>query len=331
MCTAVSYKTKNAYFGRNMDLEYSYEEQVVITPRKFPLAFRFQRSLQTHYAIIGMAYVQEEYPLYYDAMNEKGIGMAGLAFWGNAVYAEKREEKDNVAPYEFIPWVLSQCATMEEVRTLLSDLNLVNAAFSEQLPNSPMHYMISDGEESLVVEPMEDGLHIYENEIGVLTNNPPFPFQKMNLRNYRQLSRKEQPATFAEGVPLDTYSRGMGAIGLPGDLSSQSRFVRAAFVRGNSVAGDSERESVQQFFHILTSVEQQKGCVLLENGKYEYTIYSSCCSLSTGIYYYTTYDDRAITAVELHREELDDGRLKKYPLKNGEQGWGQRQSTDSLI
>lgn len=314
MCTAVSYKTKNAYFGRNMDLEYSYEEQVVITPRRFQFDFRFQEPLQTQYAIIGMAYVQQGYPLYYDAMNEKGIGMAGLAFWGNAVYREKSEEKDNVAPYEFIPWILSQCATMKEVRTLLCNLNLVNVAFSEQLPNSPMHYMISDGEQSLVVEPMEDGLHIYENEIGVLTNNPPFPFQKMNLRNYRQLSRREQKTTFAEGIPLDSYSRGMGAIGLPGDLSSQSRFVRAAFVRGNAVAGDSEWESVQQFFHILTSVEQQKGCVLLENGKYEYTIYSSCCSLSTGTYYYTTYNNRDIRKVKLGKEDREGTELKKYPL-----------------
>lgn len=309
MCTAISYKSKTAYFGRNLDLEYSYEESVVITPREFPLPFRFKKAKNTHYAMIGMAYVKDGYPLYYDAMNEKGIGMAGLAFEGNAVYQKVEEGFDNVAPYEFIPWVLAQCATMEEVIELLARLRLVDVSFSEELPNSPLHWMISDGVKSIVVEPLAEGVRIYENTIGVLTNNPPFPYQILNLSNYMRLTKKRPETTFADDLDLEVYSRGMGGIGLPGDLSSQSRFVRAAFVRLNSVQGETEEESVNQFFHILTSVEQQKGCVLLENGKYEYTLYSSCCSLARGIYYYATYEDRAVKAVDMKQEEFRGNRL----------------------
>ena len=110
----------------------------------------------------------------------------------------------------------------------------------------------------------------------------------------------------------------MGAIGLPGDLSSQSRFVRVAFVKMNSVSGEDENESVNQFFHILNSVDQQRGCCQLDDGKYEITIYTSCCNATKGIYYYTTYDNHQITAVDMHKENLDGDSLIRYSLIKGE-------------
>ena len=110
----------------------------------------------------------------------------------------------------------------------------------------------------------------------------------------------------------------MGALGLPGDLSSPSRFVRAAFVRANARSERTEDANVSQFFHILTSVEQQRGCCELEGGKYEITLYTSCCNADKGIYYYTTYGNHQITAVDMHREDLDGTRLVRYPLVQGE-------------
>lgn len=111
----------------------------------------------------------------------------------------------------------------------------------------------------------------------------------------------------------------MGAIGLPGDLSSQSRFVRTAFVKMNSVSEDGELESVSQFFHILNSVDQQRGCCNLGNDKYEITIYTSCCNATKGIYYYTTYDNHQITAVNMNKENLEGDKLIRYPLIKEEQ------------
>jgi choloylglycine hydrolase len=106
----------------------------------------------------------------------------------------------------------------------------------------------------------------------------------------------------------------MGAIGLPGDLSSASRFVKATFTKLNSLSGPGEVESVTQFFHILRSVAQQRGCVHLGGDKYEYTIYSSCCNTDTGTYYYTTYEDQMLRAVNLRAENLDGTDLISYPL-----------------
>lgn len=314
MCTAISYKTKDHYFGRNLDLEYSYEETVTITPRNYSFSFRKVSDMKTHFAIIGMAYVRDNYPLYYDATNEKGLSMAGLNFPGNAVYLKEKEGMDNIAPFEFIPWVLGQCETVLDAKDLLSNTNLVKVHYSKELPLSPLHFIVSDKECSIVVEPVEEGLRISENPIGVLTNNPPFAFQMFQLNNYMRLTKKEPINTFAKSIPLEAYSRGMGGLGLPGDLSSSSRFVRAAFVKMNSISRESEEESVSQFFHILGSVEQQRGCVQVGNGDYEYTIYSSCCNTEKGIYYYKTYGNNQITAVDMHQENLEGVQLASYPL-----------------
>ncbi len=316
MCTCLSFQTKDHYFGRNLDLEYSYQESVTITPRNYPLLFRQKAALASHYAIIGMAYVQDNYPLYYDATNECGLSMAGLNFPHYAYFEEpKKDEKDNIAPFEFIPWVLGQCRDLSEAKTLLSRLRLVNLAYSPKLPITPLHWMIASKEGSLVIESVAEGLKVYENPVGVMTNNPPFPLQLFRLNDYRALSCESRPNTFSPNLLLEEYSRGMGAMGLPGDLSSSSRFVRVAFTKMNSVSPEDEGSSVSQFFHILGSVEQQRGCCRLGENSYEITIYSSCCNTDKGIYYYHTYDNSTIHAVDLHVENLDATNLMSYALK----------------
>ena len=319
MCTAATYRTKDFYFGRTLDYEFSYGEEITVTPRNYPFSFRYLPEKREHYAIIGMAHVEEDYPLYYDAVNEKGLGMAGLNFVGNAVYGEVREGKENVAVFELIPYILSQCENTEEARELLGKIQITDTRFKEQLPNGSLHWIIADEKEAITVESVTEGLKIYENAPGVLTNNPPFPLQMFQLNNYMQLSSRQPENLFSDQLSLETYSRGMGALGLPGDLSSASRFVRVAFTKLHARSGEGEADSVGQFFHILGSVEQTRGCCELENGKYEITIYTSCCNATKGIYYYTTYTNRQITAVDMHREKLDGTELIRYPMLEEEQ------------
>ena len=319
MCTAATYKTKDFYFGRTLDYEFSYGDEVTITPRNYPFHFREKGDIDSHYAIIGMAYVAENYPLYYDAINEKGLGVAGLNFVGNADYKERVNGKDNITQFEFIPWILSQCGTVKEAKDLIEKMNFLNEPFNDKLPLAQLHWIISDSKESITVESVKDGIKVYKNPVGVLTNNPPFDKQMFELNNYMYLSPKSPENTFAPGLNLERYSRGMGAIGLPGDLSSQSRFIRVAFTKMNSISGEGEKESVSQFFHILNSVDQQRGCCELEDGKYEITIYTSCCNTNKGIYYYTTYDNHQITAIDMHKENLNGNELIRYPLIKEEQ------------
>ncbi|MDE6767894.1 MAG: linear amide C-N hydrolase, partial [Eubacterium sp.] len=207
----------------------------------------------------------------------------------------------------------------KEACNLVEKINLLNTPFNDKLPVAQLHWIISDSEESVTVEAVKEGIKVYDNPIGVLTNNPPFDMQMFALNNYMSLSVKSPNNTFAKDLNLKQYSRGMGGIGLPGDLSSQSRFVRVAFIKMNSISGDGEKESVSQFFHILNSVDQQRGCCDLGDGKYEISIYTSCCNTNKGIYYYRTYDNHQITAVDMNRENLNDDKLIRYSLITEEQ------------
>lgn len=314
MCTAATYKTKDFYFGRTLDYEFSYGETITITPREFELSFKNLNNIKKHYAIIGMAHVINDYPLYYDAVNEMGLGMAGLNFVGNAHYNNNLDNLDNVCQFEFIPWILSQCKNVDEAIKLIKRINLTNTQFNDKLPLAMLHWIIADKDKCITVESTIEGIKIFDNPIGVLTNNPPFDMQMANLNNYINLSPKDPKDSFLRGYDLKKYSRGMGAIGLPGDLSSQSRFVRVAFTKMNSKSLDTENESVSQFFHILGSVCQQRGCCELKENEYEISIYTSCVNTQKGIYYYKTYDNHQISAVDMNKENLDSNKLINYDL-----------------
>ena len=313
MCTAITYRTKDHYFGRNLDLHYHYREAVTVTPRNYPLRFRCGAKLDHHYALIGMATVEGGYPLYYEATNEKGLSMAGLNFPVSARYLPPRDGAVNIAPFEFIPWILGRCANTDQAEEALSGLRLVDIPFSDELPLTPLHWMICDRERSIVVEPMSDGIRIFHDPVGVLTNEPPFDHHLCRLTDYMGLSPASPRDLFSKTHRLTPYSNGMGAMGLPGDYSSSSRFVRACFVKLNSVSEKDETSSVIQFFHILSSVAMPRGCVRTPKGN-EITRYSSCCDTDRGIYYYTTYDAPQIAGIDMHREDLDGKGLSLYPI-----------------
>ncbi|MBQ9097222.1 MAG: choloylglycine hydrolase [Clostridia bacterium] len=313
MCTAISVTNGNHYFGRNLDYEHTFGEKITITPRNYKFCFENGTEIKNHPAIIGMALPVDNYPLYFDAVNEAGLGVAGLNFPENAVYMKKDSVKENVASFELIPWILCQCKTVSEAEKLLKNINITDESFNEKMPPSPLHWIISDKEKSITLEQTKEGAKIYENPVGVLTNNPPFDWHMYNLANYMNVSSDEPENRFSDKINLIPYSRGMGGIGLPGDLSSMSRFVRACFTKLNSVYSKTETEIVGQFFHILYSVYQQKGCAKVGKG-YEITNYSSCCNTDTGIYYYTTYNNLSINAVDMHKENLDFDKLIVYDL-----------------
>lgn len=320
MCTAIAHTDGDFYFGRTLDYEHDFGEEIVITPRNFPLYFHRQQPLLSHYAMLGMAAVAEsplsrnEYPLYFEAVNEYGLGMAGLNFVGNAVYLPITGDGCELAPYELPLYLLAQCKTVAEAKTLLQGVKLINLPFSPQFPLSHTHYLLSDKYSSFTLESTAEGLQIYENPVGVLTNNPPFPQQMLHLADFQGLTNEPAENRWCKGVELYSYSRGMGALGLPGDVSSGSRFVRAAFTKNCALHRETEQQRVSQFFHILGTVEQVKGvCKLSENG-YECTQYTTCYNASRGILYYTTYDCPRIRAVALSNEELDAQALVRYSL-----------------
>lgn len=313
MCTAVSYKPHRHYFGRNLDLERGYGEEIVITPRNFPLRFRKVEPQTHHFAMIGAAAVADNFPLYFEATNEKGLSVAALNFPQNAHYYDCSEGKENVASFELIPYLLGSCESVSYARQLLESVNVINLSFSDKLPASPLHWLIADKTESIVLECTEEGMKIYDNPFDVLTNNPTFDFHLTNINNYMSLHEGSAINRMDPDSSLSNYSLGMGAMGLPGDFSSASRFVKAVFVKEKSRCGEDEESAVNQFFHILQSVAMPLGCVMLPSGDYEYTRYSCCCT-DTGVYYFTTYDSPSIQSVDMNSTNLDGSQLSCRPM-----------------
>ena len=319
MCTCISLKTRDCYFGRNLDLESRFGEKVVITPRNYEFKLKRGETFKTKYAMIGMATVVESYPLYAEASNEKGLSMAGLYFPDYAYYKNEEEGKINITPFELIPWALGNFETIEELKPVLENVNLINISFSDKLPLTALHWMISDKKDCIVLEQTKEGLKIYSNPVGVLTNNPPFSYHLTNLNNYLNLTPNFAENRFSNKIELDAYGNGMGALGLPGDNSPSSRFIRAAFNKLNSACDSDEKGSVSQFFHILDSVSMVRGTTITKNKNYDITNYSCCINITKGIYYYKTYDNHQITAIRMNENNMNSKKLDIYELIEKEQ------------
>lgn len=316
MCTSIALNDKDFYFGRNLDLEYRFGEKIVITPRNFQFRFRHREPIACHFAIIGMANVTEGQPLYAEAANEKGLCIAGLNFPGNARYNDfPVSGKENICAFELIWRILSTCENVSEAENVLKNAAIVSTPFRSDMPSAPLHWHIADKERSIVFETTKSGAEIYENPVGVLTNNPPFDYHLTNLRNYINVSAKSPENRFSGSLDIKPYGQGMGALGLPGDSSPASRFVRAAFCKTNLPKFESDEETVCHFFRILDNAAMVKGTVTTPKGEHDYTTYSCCINASKGIYYYKTYENININAVSLFKEDLDKNELTVFELQ----------------
>jgi len=317
MCTSIAFKKYDFYFGRNMDIDYSFGEKIVITPRNYPFNFRYAGNLKNHYAIMGMAAVSNNYPLYAEAVNEKGLCIAGLNFPENAFYSsDNKPDKFNIAVFEIIPWILGKCSCISEARTLLKKTNLISEPLSNKIPAASLHWHIADKNYSIVLESTNNGMHIYDNPVNVLTNNPPFDFQMTNLCQYTNLNVKLFENCLIKKSGLKPFGKGLGSFGLPGDFSPASRFVKASYMLANSICGNSEYEKISQFFHILDSVSVVNGSIESENNTFYYTRYFCCINADKGIYYYKTYNNNQISAINMFNADIDSISLTEFDIDN---------------
>lgn len=322
MCTCMALRENGFYFGRNMDMEDGFGERVVVVPRHLPFSFRMAGKIDRHYAMIGMAAVAEGYPLFADAMNERGLCMAGLHFPGNAYYEEEpMTDRTNLAPFELIPYLLGKCATVEEAEEELSRIRLVSLPFSEKLPLTPLHWFLADRERSIAIEPMRSGQLVFDDPAHVLTNNPPLSYHLANLQQYGNLT----DGPLLTHTPLGEFciapfGFGLGSVGLPGDYSSPSRFVKAAYLARTSVCPSNADEVtyVLQMFRLLGAVAPPRGSVRNDRGECHLTTYSCCMDVGRGAYFYTTESNLTPTAIrfstfDLTRDTMVEFSLRKRP------------------
>ena len=311
MCTAMTFNADSFYFGRTLDYDVSFNNQIIILPRNYNLNFTNSLSVKTHSAIMGNGITVDGYPLLFEGVNESGLCVAALNFSANAVYDKPQDNKENIASFEFITYILSTCISVSGAHTKLLGVNITDKAFSEKLPPSPLHFIIADKKDCITVESTKDGLKIYENPVGVMTNDPPFDVQLFALNNYTNLSCYNPQNKVFVGFEAKCFSRGMGALGLPGDYSSPSRFIRTAFIKNHLSFKD---DNVAQFFKALDSVTVPSGIVITENGKEQETQYTCCIDASRLLYYYVTKENRQISAVALQSENLDGENMITYPI-----------------
>ncbi len=307
MCTAISDVSLGRHlFGRTLDLECSYGEQITIAPSQFIFNFKYEKKIDTHSTIIGTAHVSYGHPLFYDAINGDGLAVAALNFPHFAHYSESVGKRSHaVASYELLPWVLCKCKSVDEAKKLLSDTDVTADSFSDELPPTPLHWLIADKSGAIVAEPLQDGLHIIDDPLGVLTNSPPFEHQLLRLQEIIGISPHTPRNTLCPELEIKPYTRGLGGIGLPGDLSSTSRFCRAIFAKKSTLPELDKTAAVSRFFHIMDMVSQPNGCVVTAEGQAVRTVYTSCADTSDGSYYFTTYGNRRIRRANISQAPSD--------------------------
>ena len=319
MCTAVFSGGEYPLLGRTLDLERSYGEGIVVTPRAFPWRYRYSESSAEGNAMIGVACLHGGVPLYFDAVNECGLAMAALNFPRSAVYRAGRAGKRNLASYELIPWILSHCTTVGGAEDALSEINVTGDSVSEALPATPLHWIVADRERSVTVEATEEGIRLYENVFGVLTNEPPFPYHAARVAELRQVTDAVPENRLLPGIELPVFSGGLGAVGLPGDWSSPSRFLRAVFLSEKTVRGETPEEEISRLLHVLSAVSQPCGCARTGDGLPIRTVYTAVADLTGGCYYFTTYENRTVRAVSLFGELLDGAEPRFFRVHSPEE------------
>lgn len=321
MCTALTLTTKDGYhlFGRNMDIEFSFNQAVTLVPRKFNYKNRAtDEEDKTKYAMIGMGTIIDNHPCYAEAMNEKGLSCAGLNFpkyshWDD----EPMEGKINIPPYDMILWIVGNFESISELRSELENIHLVGKPINENTPLSTLHWIVSDSNgDCIVIENTIEGLKVFDNKVGVLTNSPTFDWHITNLVQYMKVTPTQPSEAIWGDAKINPLGQGAGGRGLPGDFSSTSRFVKAAFLRSNAVLGDDELSGIVEFFHILSGVAMIRGSVVTPQNLNDITQYTSCMCQEKGIYYYNTYNNNQINAIDMNKEDLDGKEIKIFKYRD---------------
>lgn len=318
MCTSLSIKSNKGhnFFGRNMDLAYDFNQSVLIIPRNYQIQNKVTGDMaKNKYAIIGMGTIIDNHPTLADGMNEKGLACAGLNFDGYS-YVEENivPGKKNIAPYDFIYWIVANHETVDEVKQTIENLELVKVPINERTPLPTLHWMIVDKTgKSIVVEKTKDKFAVYDNPVGVMTNNPTFDWHLTNLNEYMKITPNHPENVKWSDKELTPLGVGAGTLGIPGDFESVSRFIRIAYIRAHMPSIEDEITAVTQFLHMLDYVIMVKGGVITKDGLEDITRYSSCMDQERGIYYYRNYNNNRINAIDMHKEDLDSTEIKLFP------------------
>ncbi|PRP50842.1 linear amide C-N hydrolase [Bacillus halotolerans] len=319
MCTSLTLETADCkhVLARTMDFAFQLGTEVILYPRRYSWNSEADgKAHQTQYAFIGMGRKLGNI-LFADGVNENGLSCAALYFPGYAEYEKTiREDIVHIAPHEFVTWALSVCKSLDDVKEKIRSLTIVEKKLDLLDTVLPLHWILSDRTgRSLTIEPRADGLKVYDNQPGVMTNSPDFIWHVTNLQQYTGIRPKQLESKEMGGLALSAFGQGLGTVGLPGDYTPPSRFVRAVYLKEHLVPAADETKGVTAALQILANMTIPKGAVITEKDEIHYTQYTSVMCNDTGNYYFHHYDNRQIQKVNLFHEDLDCLEPKVFSAK----------------
>ena len=329
-CTGLALLAKDGSYvsGRTAEFGLDLNLNALFVPRGY--AFHGTRPdgskgmpYTSKYAFMGTNAF--EAPAVIDGLNEKGLAVGLFYFPGFAKYAEPSPQNQSfsLSPTEFNHWLLSQFATVEEVKAGLNNVAIMPTQPQGWPVIPPVHYVVYDANgKSIVIEPMDGKLVVSDNPLGVITNSPPFEWHMTNLSNYVNLSPLGVSPRKIDGVEIQAYSTGSGLGGLPGDFTAPSRFVRAAVFASSSVQPVDSVDGAKKVLHLLNQFDIPLGSVRTAqpNGKIqnEWTLATVARDPKTLTYFFKTYDNQNLRKITMSQFDLDSKDIVQVAYAGGQ-------------
>ena len=330
-CTGIMLRTADESFvhGRTCEFGIPIDYTAWVVPRGYEFVGKTPGGTglkhTSKYAAVGMVSFNDG--AISDGMNEKGLSVGAFYFPTYAKYADITNENRSKAlsPIDFPNWILVQFATVEEARAAIERGDVLIAPTVLEgwgATPPPLHYIVYDASgKCIVIEPLEGKLKILDNPLGVITNSPNFEWHITNLRNYIALNPLNVPPVEIKGMKFQQFGQGSGGLGLPGDFTPPSRFVRATFFSVTAIPSPTADLGIQQIFHILNNfdipvgVAREKEGGVIEADTTQGTVARDPKNLQ---YYYKTYDDQTIRMVDLKKFDLNAKEIKKLSTKGSQ-------------
>lgn len=314
MCTSLTLtcNAQHHFLARTMDFGFKLEGKPVVIPRNY--AWNHQnKNLKTHYGFVGTGRNLGDYFLA-DGVNEKGLAVAELYFLNEAKYNSTAQEgKVNLAPHEFIMWLLGEISSIAELRERITEINLVE----EEIPMlgfvPPLHFIVTDKTgETVVLESDSGEMVVKDNPVGVMTNSPEFDWHLKNLNNYLSIQPNNYSNKKIDELEIKPFGQGSGTFGLPGGYTSPERFARATYLRALSDTGETVDDGLNAIFKILDNVTIPKGVNLKNDGESDYTQYRAALDVTDLAYYFNPYESQEIFKITLDERLLDKKEPKEF-------------------
>lgn len=325
-CTGITVKTQDGSVISSRTLEFGMplESNVIFLPRDFKYEMLFSdgkkgASWKQKYAVMGLNGLNQN--MIIEGFNEKGLSVGAFYLPGYAVYQKLTTDnaKKAISSVFFPSWIAGNFATVEEVKQGLKNIVVVDN-FPQGIDTAyPLHYRVTDTTGAqIIIEYVKEGLKVYDNPIGVVTNSPDFSWHLTNLNNYTNLSATNVPQVELPGIKLINTSEGTGMHGLPGDFTPPSRLIRALAIQESALPVATADEGVNLSWHIINNVDIPIGAARDKdpNGKeyFDRTQWVNVSDLKNLKLYLRTYDNQIIRMIDMNKLGIDSTELKTIPL-----------------